>query len=486
MLKIPKQTAAEADAFLSECFEESTFISDLISNNFSLVLGRKGSGKTALAKYLQSNHFKHSISFSHRISITELSNSSEKNSNPVELTIFFILTRTIQLFIEKKFFDKSYINYWKDFLLTNGLQDISDYQAFFEWSKTNEAKASLKLLDTGADGSFTKQYQRTPISNSTASLFQYFKKSLLKTTNKIIIFIDDISDYIDRIDSQDVQKDIAVIRDVLLRLDNFNSSLVESFINLSFVSCVRDDLFENMRGSNINKLENSALELKWTEESFCRLLIRRLPFYSSNIETALESATQSINEFFPSKIFNKRLEESQTKSYQTGFYAYMMSISFNRPRDFLKFCFCMRIRLSEHTPVTFPNIESAEIEYTDYLFKELKDELELTSMLKDRNTPNNDIKKLLKPLSLNDDFSYGQLRTNIASFLGKGSQKNSNSASGNFIKELWNYGILGFRNPNNNIATFKYFGFSSTLFDESNIKSYKYMLHRGIKWALRK
>jgi hypothetical protein len=50
---VSQQTEAEGDSFLMECFYDSGFIDKLRDNRLSIVAGRKGTGKTALARYLQ-------------------------------------------------------------------------------------------------------------------------------------------------------------------------------------------------------------------------------------------------------------------------------------------------------------------------------------------------------------------------------------------------------------------------------------------------
>ena len=284
--KISKTTAAEADQYLLECFEEHYFIDELISNDFSIMLGRKGSGKTAIARYLKSRYKKHGLDFSTRISISELSGSFQKDENPVGTILFFILTKVVQELLSMKFIDKNKKNYWIDFLNQNGLQDIENYKMFIEWKKKNNMGISLGLFNSKANTGFTKSYEKTKISNNTGTLFGYLEKSI-KSSKKIIIFIDDVSDYLDRSDPVKIKDDLTIIRDVLLSLDRINCSIIEARKKLRFVSCLRDDVFENMEGSNLNKLESNSLELTCSEKSFCKLLIKRLPFYQKNIRTYL-------------------------------------------------------------------------------------------------------------------------------------------------------------------------------------------------------
>jgi len=154
-----------------------------------------------------------------------------------------------------------------------------------------------------------------------------------------------------------------------------------------------------MPGSNTNKLKRNSLYLEWNEKSFASLLVRRLPFYKNGIDEYLKDPINAIRKQFPDEIFIERLKEFQTNHYGTNFYAYMVAVSFNRPRDFLMFCYAMRDRLSQKTPATFQNINSAETEYSDYFTQELKDELFLASRVLNFSSDHNKLINILSKQS---------------------------------------------------------------------------------------
>jgi hypothetical protein len=479
---IPPQTEAEQDQYLIECFHDANFIEELLSHNFTIVTGRKGTGKTALAKFLKEKYKNWGIDFAYRLSVDEFTGQFNGKFESVaeqmpEIILFYILTRTTQLLLENGHFNKKNSEYWNNFLMENGLQDINEYKAFVEWASTHEAEVDFKIFD----GKNTKERRKTTISNTTGNLFNSLYKSLLPK-KKVLIFIDDLTDYLDRTDKNRLTQEISIVRDILLRLDKYNSTLVTENKNLSFICCIRDDLWGHMEGSNINKLKNNSLKLRWDEKSFCSLLIRRLPFFQSDQKKSLENPEAAITEQFPNEIFRKILAESGTKKFKTNFYAYMMAVSFNRPRDFLKFCYAMRARLSEKHPVEIQNIESAEVEYSDYFIGEIKDELFLLSKVIGFKDDLENIKKLIHLLSKKESFGYGELRTEIAKYLENPSHCNVFR----FIKELWWYGILGFRSGGSGVINFNYMSEKLDFPVETDVKSYDFFLHKGLLWSMRK
>jgi len=240
-----------------------------------------------------------------------------------------------------------------------------------------------------------------------------------------------------------------------------------------------------MEGSNINKLKSDSLNLEWNEESFAGLLIRRLPFYEDNLDESLKNPKEAIRKEFPDAIFSETLEDFDANRYTTNFYAYMVAISFNRPRDFLMFCYAMRGRLSTKHEATFENIESAEIEYSDYFTRELRDELFLASRIIGFNADQEKINHLIDVLSKRDSFNSSELRTDLAKFLGAKTSGRGRKKIEAFVQELWWYGVLGFKEEKNQLINFRYIS-GNIPFIISKVKSYTLFLHRGLWWFSKK
>ena len=324
---------------------------------------------------------------------------------------------------------------------------------------------------------------RVEISSTPSSLIDALRQSLPEN-KKFIIFIDDISDYLEIENSKKIKEEISIIQELLLKLEVYNTNLLDAKRNLRFISLVRNDLFEYMEGSNVNKLRNDSLELEWSEDSFASLLIRRLPFFEDKIDESLKNPKQSLRNLFPDDIFADVLKDFSTNRYATNFYAYMVAVSFNRPREFLKFCYAMRNRLSTKHSATYENIESAEIEYSDYFTRELRDELFLVSKVLNFQADQEKIDLLITILGKKDSLNTSELRTDLAQYLGEKTSWGKNKIEA-LISELWWYGVLGFKEDKNQLINFRYIG-NHSVFILNKIKDYKFFLHRGLWWFLQK
>ena len=318
--------------------------------------------------------------------------------------------------------------------------------------------------------------------NPPSALLESLAQSLPKD-RIVYIFIDDIGDHLENIEPEQIRKDINIIKEVLLQVETYNTSISDYGCTLRFISLLRGDLFDLMEGSNINKLREGSLELEWDEKSFAGLLIRRLSFFDSDLEKNLENPIDAIKKQFPDEIFTNAIHELNTKRFRTNFYAYVVAISFNRPRDFLKFCYAMRNRLSLKRVATLENIESAEMEYSDYFKNELRDELFLAMQILNCNLTQERMDALIDILDKDQGFSFAEIRTELGKYLGLKTSIGKKKIE-IFMQELYRYGILGLKRREDKEINFKYLSNISLILEK--IKDCVFFLHRGLWWFAHK
>lgn len=506
-LYINQQTEAEKDDYLFDCFHDTGVISELVHSRYTILSGRKGMGKSAIARYLERNAEQYSLDFVFKLSIRNFNiKRFDTEKNTLDSILYYIVVKSIQKMLNVNYFTEESAKYWKDFLLTNGLQQISDYESFVTTKKSRKSGFSIKAvasyLFVRGEG-VTKlenetEKHRAEIADSPSSLYDSLRQSI-NPKHKVIIFIDDISDYLDESDRESLIKDLAIIQNLLLSLQTYNLNFAEEELNLRFVSLVRDDIFEYMQGSNVNKLKTDSLKLSWDEKAFACLLIRRMPYFAEKLETALINPVVSLKEQFPDEIFADFLKSFSTNRYGSNFYAYMAAISFNRPRDFLQFCYALRNRLSVRHPAKFENIEAAEIEYSNYFIQELRDELYVASRVFDFDFSQERIDQLVDILSKNDMFNSSQLKTDLSAFIGAKTSIGNKKIEA-LLSELWRYGVIGVSEKpaksvkpakkttpekSEKLILFKYLS-DSAVFTSEKIKNYTFYLHRGLWWFAKK
>lgn len=487
-VRLIPQADAEKDTYLIDCFLDSGYIDKLIKENYTIISGRKGSGKTAIAKYLQATYLDYDLLFSHRIAVSELSKLAEKDESPVDNTAIYLLSRTAQLLMEQKLLSHDGEVFWKEYFGNTNFESITEYSEWVEFRKTQkqalDAGAGIpQVAKFNAEKETQTELTKSNLIQTPTSLLQKLIQSYA-VSEKTLIFLDDLTDHLDREDADKLQAGLEVVRDILHKIDNFNSTLSEANVGLRFICNVREDLWEFISGSNENKLVSSSLKIVWDEETFCKLLIKRLPNFYPDQEEALSKPKEYIKKIFPDEIF--KVNSTNVHRYSTNFYTYMQLISFNRPRDFLKFGVAMKPRLSEKKPIEQTHIQAAEQEYTDYFYQEVEDELSLLTKKMGFESPKDSVFKIIHALSEEaDGFSYTHLRTELA----KSFNKSSHSEVYKFLKILWNYSILGIKKVDqekNSLLMFRHTDPGQRFPLEDNCKSYRYQLHRGLYWYIKK
>lgn len=489
-LLIDKQTEAEKDSQLLDCFYDSGAIDELVKSSYTVLTGRKGAGKSAIARYLEKKHDDFGVDYVIRLSVRNFNLKSDGQSKDIlESMLVFIAIKTAKKLLDNKLLKKSAEEFWSDFFTTNGLNGISDYESFIATKKTTKRtinfRAAFSLFakaEGGVDGEDGKESGRTVIAATSGNLFDSLTQSLPED-KYYLIFVDDISDYLDESDSKNIKRDINIIQDLLLKMQTFNLDLADAGLKSRFISLVRDDLFDFMEGSNTGKIKSDSLPLEWCEKDFARLIINRMAVLQDDLEASLEDPIAKLKEWFPDNIFSDLLKNFDTNRYESNFYAYMAAVSFNRPRDFLKFCYALRDRLSSDHPATKENIESAEIEYTDYLELELRNELFIASKVFDYDLSHTRVNYLIRIMTKKDVFSYSELRTELGKFFKE--NKVGHKKVEQLLDELWRYGVIGVKEKEDLIIRFRYL-YSSAIFSKDRFKDYKFYLHRGLWWFAKK
>lgn len=490
-LYINKQTEAEKDDFLIDHFYDSGLVEELITGNYTILSGRKGAGKSAAARYIEEKNTDLDVDYVVRISIRSFSNNvSSSETEILESILLYIAVKTAQKMLEDGLIiDSSAATFWRDVLVRNGLQSISDYESFTATKKTSGRKLSLKAaasyfiakVDASGEEKTTEEQEKTEIALTPDHLFRSLRQAV--PNKKCIVFIDDISDYLDESTDDNIKRDINIIQKLLLKMKTINLDLADNKCDTRFISLVRDDLFEFMEGSNIGKIKSDSLKLEWREVDFAGLIINRMEAFQGKIDEVMSNPVDSLKEYFPDEIFSELLEDFNTKRYRSNFYAYMAAISFNRPRDYLQFCYALRNRLKSDGIATKESIESAEIEYTDYLGIELKDEMHVASKVFGYDLSKDRVDMLIKIMTKKDEFNYSELKTNLnSSFKDK---KVGHKKVEELLAELWRYGIVGYKEKGDIEIRFRYLD-EASLFSKSSLKSYKLYLHRGLWWFSKK
>jgi energy-coupling factor transporter ATP-binding protein EcfA2 len=356
--------AAERDINegLRDYFVESDSYRKLQRGNKTVILGNRGSGKSALFKMLA--YEKRRIGeivielspedYSYEL-LTEVMKKEAEGvwakqgaySAGWKYLLFAItLKRLIDFNSEyaRKYAQKSYV-YIRDNLKSvsfNKLDLLISYVKRIEGLKIGDVEVALR----------TRQLQQLYKLEEIHDLFEEI--DVLTGKFSVTIFIDELDKGWDS--SEDAKAFISGLFQAAL-------SINQRFRNLRVFMSLRKELYENIPAlyedsqKNIDQFET----IEWDEKNLLKLITKRI---SRNIKSTLPKSDEQIwNE-----IFSETIEYRGAKSFN-----YIIDRTLYRPREIIQFCTDIRdsLREDDHIPLNYDVISRTEYKFSDSRTKDI-------------------------------------------------------------------------------------------------------------------
>jgi hypothetical protein len=381
------KVSAEADTDLHKYFVKTNHVDAIFLRAKWLVLGRKGTGKTAIYEYSKSSD-PHTIGVTctiplsfkdypwpvHRLykeimegevvayqkswhylfvvqALAQLINARERNG--------IILSRSLQNI--KSLFNKIYGN---------------PFPSLIEVIKSKIArirKLELPSLTTENINftSGTINFEEISQSQELQSLLRTNSFTFLNYLDNILaneIKTDNIIILLDQLDENWLESEIGEYSKILINLINSAQTINNSNKynkRLRIIIFLRTDIYETLRFNDKNKIfQDSAVEIRWDDSTLEDMVMERIKQYApSNIE--LDYSLKS------GCIF-----ERKTVRHGAPPFRYILRRTFYRPRDVIVYLNKIRdvYRDSKSGLYTSKNLYEAEKEFSNSIYNELIDE----------------------------------------------------------------------------------------------------------------
>lgn len=378
--------SAETDNELQEYFFHTPEVNNILESKHWLLLGRKGTGKTAIYKFLEDSRSEdingyNSISLNFK-DYPWPAHKLYKESLAGELSAyqkswrFLFLVKLLSKLIEIKELKrqdlsrelkwaKKYIN--KVF----GNPDPNLMEVLF--SKLSRVK---KVKGPGIDiedidfnvGEFSlddvaenKELQRTLRSNA-FTLLSYFEKVFIDNvgSDKFLIILD-------QLDENWLDGEIEEYSKILINLINVcrNISINSDFKNVKIVPFLRTDIYDSLRFNDKNKLlQDGAIIINWDNDSLDEMFFERVKKYKpTDLELDMSKKSGSV--------FEVAFVRQGTPAFK-----FITRRSFFRPRDVITyFNKISDVHTSNKTGLyTSKELYSAAIETSTSIYNEIIDE----------------------------------------------------------------------------------------------------------------
>lgn len=374
-------TDADEDSLLLDAFEDHQAFLSLRDHSRFCVLGRKGSGKTAIFKKLLSYKSWDTFAFGHTFSDYPWHFHEKQKSIGVPVEQCYVQSWRYLCFITlaKVLLNQDNTQPYSDaaadhlsrierFILDSyGTRD-PDVTQIFTPSKTlkfsGDVGASWKIIKANVKVESVK-IEDLPIvvQEVNHNMREATVESLNPELNYFILF-----DQLDLGFSLD-QKDYAErLTGLLLAAREINIYARNRGKRLTIGLFLRDDIYDHLQFEDKNKIT----------ENFCTNVVWDHANSPNTLKSLMEKRFKLV---FGDK--NKQWEdifdETRDMSGRQRKYNYILDRTFLRPRDMIKFCNeCLQaLRADPYKPERFENqhVISAQANYSDYLLRELDDEI---------------------------------------------------------------------------------------------------------------
>jgi hypothetical protein len=376
--------ASEEDKNLLEYFVKTDTITLLDNGEKWLVLGRKGTGKTAIFKYFSSNMFLSDQKISQPINFRDYPwpiHKLYKESMEGEITAYFkswkyiiivqAIIRLIQENEKEGTLSKHLQNAKK--IITKiygspipGVLDVikSKFKRITKLAGPSASidELSLSTIDVSFDEISQDQTLIDSLKSNAFNLLEYFDTIFKKESNKRVFIL------MDQLDENWLIDEISEYSKILINLLNVARNLNsdgEYNDKLKIILFLRTDIYETLRFNDKNKIKKgNSVEIRWDDKSLDEMFYER------------------IKNFAPADILNTEQKDSdaifEIKHVRHGAtpFRHILRRSFYRPRDVIVYFNEIRNQhiSSKSGLYTSKDLYNAEKEYSISLYDEFIDE----------------------------------------------------------------------------------------------------------------
>ena len=468
-------------------FEEMFLNRDHIIENANrpeiyAILGRRGTGKTVLSYILQKKA--DSISnFVERVSYGELSTTNFKSDASINEDDYFHLFQWVFLLELSKI------------LLKNiSLENLDEYrklknlyQSNFSGISPHSSSFIHQILNNGIKFKFPLQLgelevnpANVDINHKNISIYTDQLKSLItplllksdENQTKYIILLDDIDDHISL---SDLGK--KVLKGLVTAVSTINRYIRNSNSKSKIIIFIRTDVFYSIKSSNSNKIKDDhSIILDWSgsfnfnsplfDIIYNKVRVTHQKMFHGKSEDAIFST------LFEDKVYTR--EFGASKIFDIDYY--ILSRTFYRPRDLVKYLNLIKYKYSEIQKVSGFAVLGVEKEFSYWLKSEIELELSI-------HFDNEYIKNLFSVASRLNTARFGIKRLKESYDKKKETPKIDIDEA---LILLYKYGVLGqFWTDEDGRTNYRYsFSEYDIAYENPNFLDNNFLIHSGLRTAL--
>jgi hypothetical protein len=366
---------AKGDSDLGKYFLRIPEYEALKNGKYRYIIGRKGTGKTAIIEQLTTEVSGNFDSFHKYLSlknfpIQTLRNIKDRSmgnkSQFVPIWTFLILTELCKLIIQdQSIVPKENIDELREFININFPEDLGFTETLRKLeSRNNKVSVLSKWIGYENEDSTSHEFT-TPVHFQKANDILLKFLSNIRSKCKFYLFFDELDEGYSASD-----KNLNLLLLALLRSVENTYLDLKDYIEIRPVLALRSDIFNNLEDNDLNKLDDYIINLKWTKEY-------KSPYSIYDLVNARINA--SINTKIPEMAWEQITlnNDINLPIKVNNLWDYIYNRTFERPRDIIKYLkYCNKQNQNLLGKLNFKAVHDAEIDYSEWFYKEFRDEIQ--------------------------------------------------------------------------------------------------------------
>lgn len=370
--EINNNWSVEAKKEKVEYFYNTQEINDIKDGKKSFVIGRKGCGKTAIAKNLinlvESDIFADKLSFQNFpfniLYSLENEKAYTKPNQYISIWKYLIYSVVCKQMIKNSSVDEHVKHKLVDIYGNDSLKQLN--RMVERWTAT---KFSAQISMVGLGG----EREKTKASLTWVEAIDVLESIIIDYggDSKYFIVFDELDeDYRDFSSDLEAQNYKDMLTSLFKATQDIRSIFDDNNQKVFPIVFLRSDIYSQIQHSDKNKWRESVINLKWTSESIKKLLAHRLCIAS-------HQKGKNFEEVFYQIFSREMVRMGNKQSREMKIFDYIERSTEMRPRDFIQYIIeCVKIALERSTvPITPKIVRGADEEFSLYLKAETLDEL---------------------------------------------------------------------------------------------------------------
>lgn len=364
---------AKNDETLDHYFVEFPGYKNILKGKKRFIIGRKGTGKSAILQKIRLQSTADPTSYHTDISLRDFplgdfkalgDRSLQDKSKYVSAWKFLLITEIANLVVSDPQTKHSpEVDILKKFIDDNFPDGISMAKTITRL-RENENKVGMVLTMQSCD-----ELERT----STETTFQIHYNKAVKHLEDLFSKIHTDSSFVLLIDELDegYRTKNTNLNMVILSLLRATDELFHFFKKQSIkcipVLALRSDIFDSLEDNDLNKLDDYVLRLNWTTNEKSPWSLKQIA------ERRIEAAIKEKYPAFSTTDYWSLVADDDTAP--KGLWQYICVLTFSRPRDIIKLLkYCSD---SVKGPkLTLSDVQAIEEEYSSWFYREFRDEVQ--------------------------------------------------------------------------------------------------------------